>query len=107
MRISFRLLFAVAIFYYSMTLLNWSWSLHADPWRAEDFAAEQLASKGLDWPQESFRENAGKIYVATYRAPDDSGRYATVEVKKTDAGWQLVSFKEGTAAWRKRVTASR
>lgn len=107
MKLPLSLLLAAAIFYCSMSLLGRAIRLHTDPADASDFATEQVAAKGLDWPQGFFAENPGKEYQATYYAPDSSGRYATVKVKRTDAGWQLVSFEQGTAEWRKHAAASR
>lgn len=107
MRPPIRLLLAATLCYYSLSALNWGISLHLDPWRAEDFAAQKAENKGINWPQYTFRELGGHEYEATYQATDNSGRYATVRVKKTDAGWQLVSLKEGQAEWRKHVAASR
>lgn len=94
MRIPFRLLFALTLFCCSMSVLDWSWSLHADPWDAADFAAQQVQP---GWRQTYFAENAGKEYQANYHAPD--GRFVIVKVKKTEAGWQLVSKQEGKAEW--------
>jgi hypothetical protein len=100
-----RLLLAATVCYYSLCALDWAWSLHADPWRAEAFAVEQLQAKGVQLPQKHFREVGDHQYQATFA--DGSGRYAIVDVKKTEAGWQLVSLKQGTGKWIDNATASR
>lgn len=104
MKLPFKFLFAVLLFHCSMAMLDWSWSLHADPWRASDFADEQVAAKGIDWPQDSFRELPGKRYRARYVAPD--GRCMTIEVSKGADGWKVDSLTQGKALWR-NVAASR
>lgn len=103
MKLPLSLLFACALLYCSWSALCWSIALHTDPVDASAFATEQVAAKGFAWPQTFFAENAGKIYQATYEADDGSCRCITVKVKKTEAGWQLVSMTEGKAEWRKHV----
>jgi hypothetical protein len=104
MNIPFRLLFALAIFYCSMSVLDAAWSLHADPWRASDFATQQVTAKGFRWPQDSFYDLGSGRYRARYVAPDS--RSVTVEVSKGTNGWQVDSLKQGKALWR-NVAASR
>jgi hypothetical protein len=104
MRIPFRLLFAFALFYCSMSALNWAICLHTDPWTAADFAAEQAAAKGFDWPEDAFYDLGGGHYRVRFVAPDN--RSVTVEVSKGTEGWRLVSLTQGKALWR-NVAASR
>jgi hypothetical protein len=98
MKLPFKFLFAVALFHCSMAALDWSWSLHADPWRASDFANEQVAAKGIDWPQDSFYELGGGRYRARYVAPDS--RCVTIEVSKRRGVWRVDSLKQGKALWQ-------
>lgn len=107
MKLSLSLLMASALCYCSMSLLGRAIALHTDPSDAASFAAEQAEAKGVDWPQHTFRDLGGHNYEATYCPTDDSGRFATLRVKKTGAGWQLASFKQGTDEWRKHAPASR
>lgn len=106
MKLSFNLLLASALCYCSVSALSWTLALHTDPLDASAFATKQVATKGLDWQQTYFAECAGKEYQANYRASDGSGRFVIVKVKKTEAGWQLVSMTEGKAEWLKHAAAS-